>query len=130
MDLLLLMLLHFLENKTTGKLITLTDQRQQRVYLTFLVSFKVRFNDSKWIFLLHSRAGHNKRLNDLHKSVYGRGLEFDMRCHILHVFKTSTAIKEKSSDHFKALDKLKLLTNSDVNTTSFLGGVPNYVLSV
>ena len=33
----------------------------------------------------------------------------------------------KSSDHFKDIYKLKLLTNFDVNMVSFLGGVPNYV---
>ena len=33
-----------------------------------------------------------------------------MKCYILHDFRTSTPYKEKSSDHFKELDKLKLLT--------------------
>ena len=45
----------------------------------------------------------------------------------VHVFRTSTAFKEKSTDHFKYIYELKLLTNFDVNMTSFLGGVPNYV---
>ena len=53
-----------------------------------------------------------------------------MKYDILHVFRTSTAFKEKSSDHFKGIYKLKLLTNFDVNMTSFLGGVPNYVFSI
>ena len=40
-----------------------------------------------------------------------------MKYHILHDFGTSTSFKEKSSDHFKDLQKLKLLTNVDVNLT-------------
>ena len=55
---------------------------------------------------------------------------FDLKYHILHVFITSTAYKEKSSEHFKDLYKLKLLTSFDVKMTSFLGGVPNYVLNL
>ena len=43
------------------------------------------------------------------------------------VFRTSTALKEKFSNHFKDIYKLKLLTNFDANLTSFLGGVANYV---
>ena len=31
----------------------------------------------------------------------GQGLEFDMKYHILHDFKTTSPFKEKSSDHFK-----------------------------
>ena len=50
-----------------------------------------------------------------------------MKYHILHDFRTSTPIKEKSPDHFKDLHELKLLTNFDVNLTSFLRGVINYV---
>ena len=50
--------------------------------------------------------------------------------HILHVFRASTAFKEKSSNHFEDLYKLKLLTNLDGNMTLFLGGVPNYVLNL
>ena len=42
---------------------------------------------------------------------------------------TATPFKEKSSDHYKDLHKLKLLTNFNVNLTSFLG-VTNYVLNV
>ena len=53
-----------------------------------------------------------------------------MKYHILNVFGTSTAFKQKSSDRFKDLCKLKLLTNFDVNVTSFVGGVPNYVYNL
>ena len=53
-----------------------------------------------------------------------------MKYHILQVFKTSIELIEKSSDHFKDIYKLKLLTSSDVNMTSFLKGVPNYVLNL
>ena len=38
--------------------------------------------------------------------------------------------KEKSSDHFKDLYKLKLLANFDVNLTSFLWGVIKYEFNV
>ena len=38
-------------------------------------------------------------------SVLGRGLEFDMKCHILHVVATSVAFQEKSSGHFKDIYK-------------------------
>ena len=51
-----------------------------------------------------------------------------MKYHILHVFRTSIEFINKSSDHFKDIYKLKLLTSFDVNMTSFLKGVPNYVL--
>ena len=61
----------------------------------------------------------------------GQGLKFDMKCHILHHFTTPNPLKEKSSDHFlKDLQKLKLLTNFDVNLTSFLGEAIKYVLNV
>ena len=50
--------------------------------------------------------------------------------HILHDFRASTPFWEKSSDHFKGLRKLKLLTNFDVNLTSSLGGVANYVSNI
>ena len=50
-----------------------------------------------------------------------------MKYHISHVFRISAVFKKKSSDHFKDIYKLKLSTNFDVNMTSFLGGVPNYV---
>ena len=53
-----------------------------------------------------------------------------MTFHILHDFRASIPFKEKSSDHFKDLHKLKLLTNFDVNLTSSLGGVANYVSNV
>ena len=62
--------------------------------------------------------------------VSDQGLEFDMKYHILHDFRTSTGFEEKSSNHFKDLYKLKLLPNFDVNLISFLGGATNYVLSV
>ena len=50
-----------------------------------------------------------------------------MKNHNLHV---TTAFKEKSSDHFKDIFKLKVQTNFDVNMTSFQGGVPDYVLNL
>ena len=49
---------------------------------------------------------------------YGRGLEFDMRYHISHDFRTFTPLNEKSSAHFKDLHTLNLLTNFDVSLTS------------
>ena len=52
-----------------------------------------------------------------------------MKYHILQVFKTSIEFIKNSSDHFKDIYKLKLLTSFDVNMTSFLKGVPNYVLN-
>ena len=55
---------------------------------------------------------------------------FDMKYHIFQVFKTSIEFTDKSSDQFKDIYKLKLLTSSDVNVTSFLKGVPNYVLNL
>ena len=48
-----------------------------------------------------------------------------MKYHILHYFRTSIPFKEKFSDHFKDFHKMELLTNFDVNLTSFLGGVMN-----
>ena len=45
-----------------------------------------------------------------------------MKYHNLHDFRTSTAFKEKFSDHFRDRRKLKL--------TSFLGGVINYALNI
>ena len=48
-----------------------------------------------------------------------------MKYYILHHFKTSIPFKEKSSDHFKGLYKMALLTNFDGYLTSFLGGVIN-----
>ena len=53
-----------------------------------------------------------------------------MKYHILQVFKISIEFVKKSSDHFKDIYKLKLLTNFDVNMTSFLNGVPNYILNL
>ena len=50
-----------------------------------------------------------------------------MNYHILQVFETSVEFIKKSSDHFRGIYKLKLLTSFDVNMTSFLKGVPNYV---
>ena len=48
-----------------------------------------------------------------------------MKYHILHDFISSTPFEEKSSDHFKDLHKIELLTNFDVSLTSFLGRVMN-----
>ena len=48
--------------------------------------------------------------------------------HIMHVFRTSVAFKEESSDHFNDVYELKLLTNFDVNMMPILGRAPNYVL--
>ena len=48
-----------------------------------------------------------------------------MKYHVLHDFITSTLFEEKSSDHFKDIYQLKLLTNFDISLTSFLGGVMN-----
>ena len=53
-----------------------------------------------------------------------------MKYRILHDFRTSTPFKEKFSDHFEDLHKLKPLTNFDAYLTSFLGGVINYVINV
>ena len=53
------------------------------------------------------------------------GAEFDMKYHILHDFKFSTSFKEKSSEHFKDLHKLKLLTSFDVNLISLPGRLTN-----
>ena len=55
----------------------------------------------------------------------GGGLEIDRKYHILHDFGTSTRVNKKSSDHFKDLHNLKLLTNFDVNLTSSPGVVMN-----
>ena len=51
-----------------------------------------------------------------------------MEYHILHDFRTSTSFGEKSSNDFKDLYKLKLMTNFNVNLTSFPGEVIHYVL--
>ena len=48
-----------------------------------------------------------------------------MKYHVLHDFITSNPFEEKSSDHFKDLHKMELLTNFDTSLTSFLGGVIN-----
>ena len=53
-----------------------------------------------------------------------------MTYHIFQVFKPSMEFIKKSSDHFKDIYKLKLLTSLDVNMTSFLKGVLNYVLNL
>ena len=53
-----------------------------------------------------------------------------MEYHILHNIRTSTPFKDKSSEDFKDIHKLKLLTNFDSNLKSFLGGVAKYVLNV
>ena len=48
-----------------------------------------------------------------------------MKYHFLHDFITSPSFEEKSSDHFKDLHKMELLTNYDISLTSFLGVVMN-----
>ena len=48
-----------------------------------------------------------------------------MKYHILQVFKTSIEFIKKSSDNFKDLHKMELLTNFDISLTSFLGGIMN-----
>ena len=48
-----------------------------------------------------------------------------MKYHVLHDCITSDPFEEKSSDHFKDLHKMELLTNFDISLTSFLGGVMN-----
>ena len=53
-----------------------------------------------------------------------------MKYHILNVFRTAIELIKKSSDHFKNIYGLKLLTSFDVNMTSFLKGVPNDVLNL
>ena len=53
-----------------------------------------------------------------------------MKHHIFQVYKASIEFIEKSTDHFKDIYKLKLLTSFDVNMTSFLKRVPNYVLNL
>ena len=55
----------------------------------------------------------------------GQGSELDTKYHILHDCRTSAPFEEKSFDHFKDLHKVELLTNFDVNLTSFPGGVIN-----
>ena len=46
--------------------------------------------------------------------------ESDMKYHILRECRTSTPFKEKSSDHFEDIHKVKLLTNFDVSLTSLI----------
>ena len=46
-----------------------------------------------------------------------------MEYNILNDVRTSTSFKEKPSDHFKDLGKLKLMRNSDINLTSSPEGV-------
>ena len=53
-----------------------------------------------------------------------------MKYHIFKFLKPSIEFIEKSSDHFKDIYKLKLLTSFDVDMTPFLKGVPNYVLNL
>ena len=53
-----------------------------------------------------------------------------MKYGILHDFRTSTQWKEKSSDDFKYLDKLKLLANFNVNVKSLLKRITNYEINV
>ena len=60
----------------------------------------------------------------------GQELEFDMKYHILHDFRTSTPFKEESCHHFKDLQRLKLLTDIDVDLNSLPGGFMNNVLNI
>ena len=53
-----------------------------------------------------------------------------MKYDIFQVFKTSIEFIKTSSDHFKDIYRLKLPTSFDVNMTSFLKGLPNYVLNL
>ena len=48
-----------------------------------------------------------------------------MKYQVLHDFIASTPFEEKSSDYFKDLHKMKLLTNFEISLTSFVGGVMN-----
>ena len=50
-----------------------------------------------------------------------------MKYYIFQIFKTPIEFIKKSADHFEDIYKLKLLTSFDVNMTSFLKGVPNYM---
>ena len=52
-----------------------------------------------------------------------------MKYYILHVFRTSTLSKEKPSDYFKDLHKLKLITNFPYNMISSPGGRVNQKLN-
>ena len=53
-----------------------------------------------------------------------------MKYRIFQVLKSSIEFIKKSCDHFKDIYKLKLLTSFDVSITSFLKGVPSYVLKL
>ena len=44
---------------------------------------------------------------------------------ILHDFRTSNPFEGNSSDHFKDLHLMKLVTDFGVDLASFLGGVTN-----
>ena len=70
--------------------------------------------------------GHDKYSSNFSVRVGDQSLTY----HILHVFRTSTEFIKKSPDHFKDIYKLKLLTSFDVNMTSLLKEVPNYVLNL
>ena len=89
-----------------GGLGIFTDKDQQSIFLGFEFQESVSF----WLLVVK--------------------VEFDMKYHILQVFKTSIEFIRKSSYHFKDIYKLKLLTSFDANMTSFLKGVPNYVLNL
>ena len=54
---------------------------------------------------------------------------FDMKCQILLDLRTFTPFNEKSSDHFKDLLKLKLLTIVYINPTSSSEGVTNLMFN-
>ena len=51
-----------------------------------------------------------------------------MKYHIFNDFRTSTPLKEKSSDHIKDLHKLELLKNFDGNLTSSPSAVMRYII--
>ena len=59
-------------------------------------------------------------MNEHSKSFVVINLVLRSGTRVLHDFWTSTPFKEKSSDNYNDLRKLKLLTNFDVNLTSFL----------
>ena len=51
----------------------------------------------------------------------GQGIEFDLKYHILHDFRTSTSFRENPFVSSQDFHKLKLLINFDVNLTSLPG---------
>ena len=53
-----------------------------------------------------------------------------MKYHMCRIFDLPLHLRKKSSDQSKDLCKLKLLSNFDVNLTSFQGGIVSSVLNV